>query len=131
MHKIALFRCLISFQVTLIKAFLMINCLYSFIAQLSTALRCYNGLVQRGKELSGIRAVDCPYGTDQCATISYSVKVLGLEINSIQGMCTNKLIKCQLCSVMRKNSPVIENCDVSQVLFIGLKQMFPFKNASK
>lgn len=78
--------------------------LFSIIAQLATALKCYTGMVQNGIELSAmkIKQMDCAFGMNQCTAVDYEVNVLGLHFKATQAMCTSTALNCQICPVIKK-----------------------------
>ena len=93
--------------------------LFLIIAQLTTALKCYTGMVQNGIELSAmkIKQVDCALGMNQCTTVDYEIKVLGLQFKATQAMCTSSALDCQICPLIKSALTSISKCDVSFIKF--------------
>ena len=83
-------------------------------AQLNSALKCYNGLMQNGKESPGMKAkqADCEYGMDECATVKYTMNILGFTVNATQATCTSKALNCQLCSFLNSSITDLGECNV-------------------
>ena len=108
--------------------------LFSIIAQLTTALKCYTGMVQNGIELSAmkIKQMDCAFGMNQCTNVDYEVNVLGLHFKATQAMCTSTALNCQICPVIKNALSSISKCDVSFIkclilLFFSYYLLSPLK----
>ena len=77
-------------------------------------MKCYNGLTQNGKESPGmeIKQADCEHGMDECATVKYSMSILGMAVKATQATCTSKALNCQLCSFLESTITGLGECNV-------------------
>ena len=62
-----------------------------------------------------VKEVTCNgFGMNECASVEYSMTLIGKDLKVITAMCGSKASQCKMCQHLEGSIPGMKNCQVTQ-----------------